>query len=191
MILYADDIVLSSNDIDELSEIVNMYNATFTRYGLKISINKTETMAFNVHEEVKVKPLLITISGTSVKNVRKSKYLGHMITNTDEDPSCYLNFRVSSAFHKWNELKHVLTDRKILISTRTRILEACVRSRLLYSVQALEVTTSELRKIESIWHNFLRRMINNGFKRKNVPIEYSKNLKRSRKSKREDEADTT
>lgn len=190
MILYADDIVLLSNDIDELSEIVNLYDATFTRYGLKISINKTETMAFNVHEEVRAKPSLIKISGTSVNNVRKFKYLGHMITNTDEDPSCYLNFRITSAFHKWSELKHVLTDRKILISTRTRILEACVRSRLLYSVQAWEITSSELRKIESIWHNFLRRMIKNGFKRKNVPMEYSKGLKRSKKSKKENETDT-
>ena len=93
-------------------------------------------MAFNVHEEIRAKPSLIKISGTAVKNVRKFKYLGHMITNTDEDPSCYLNLRISSAFHKWNVLKHILTDRKILISTRIKILEACVHSRLLYNVQA-------------------------------------------------------
>ena len=65
MILHADDMVLLSSDIDELSETVNMYHATFTRYGLKISINKTETMAFNLHEEVRAKPSLIKISGYS------------------------------------------------------------------------------------------------------------------------------
>ena len=60
------------------------------------------------------------------------------------------------------------------MATRTKILEACVRSRLLYSVQAWELSAVELRKIESIMHNFLRKMVSRGFKRKNVPLEYLK-----------------
>jgi hypothetical protein len=86
-----------------------------------------------------------------------------MIINTDEDPSQYLNFRISYEFQKWNEFKHVLTDKRIMMSTR-----------LLYSVQAWELSVKELRKIETIWHNFLRKMITNGFKRKNVPLAYLK-----------------
>ena len=70
MILYADDIVLLCNDIDELSEIVKIYVATFTRFGLKISTDKTETMAFNVDEEIKAKPSLISIGEVELKNVR-------------------------------------------------------------------------------------------------------------------------
>ena len=187
MILYADDIVLLCNDIVELAEIVKIYDQNFTRFGLKISTSKTETMAFNVTEEVKCKASLISIEGVALKNVRTFKYLGHIITNNDEDPSKYLNFRISSAFEKWNQLKHVLTDRMVLMSTRTKILEACVRSRLLYSVQAWELSAAEIRKIESIWHGFLRKMVTNGFKRKNVPKEYLKARKkvRSKKSKQD------
>ena len=140
----------SCNDIDELSEIVKIYDATFTRFGLKISTEKTETMAFNVDEETKAKPSLISIGDVELKNVRAYKYLGHMIVNSDEDPSHYLNFRISSAFQKWNELKHILTDKRVLMSTRTKKLEACIRSRLLNSIQAWELSANELRKIESI-----------------------------------------
>ena len=124
-------------------------------------------MAFNVAGEVKSKQSLISIGCVALKNVRTFKYLGHMITNNDDDPSHYLTFRISSAFQKWNE--HVLTDRRINMSTRIKILEARVRSRLLYSAQSWELSASELRKLETIWHGFLRKMINNGFKRKNVP----------------------
>ena len=46
MSLYADHIVLLCNDIDELSEIVKIYDKTFARFGLKISTAKTKTMAF-------------------------------------------------------------------------------------------------------------------------------------------------
>ena len=108
-----------------------------------------------------------------------------MIVNTDEDPSHYLNFRISSAFQKWNELKHILTDRRILMSTRSKILQACVRSHLLYSVQAWELSAHELRKLESIWCNFLRKMVANGFKCKCVPLKYLEALKKSRKSKKD------
>ena len=183
MILYADDIVLMCNNVDELADIVNIYNINLARFGLKISTSKTETMAFNVPIEIKSQPSLISIGDVALKNVRTFKYLGHMITNNDENPSHYLNFRISSAFQKWTELKHVLTDRRILMSTRTKNLEACVRSRLLYGVQALEISVAEQQKIESVWHGFLRKMVTNGFKRKNVSQEYLKTRK-SAKSKK-------
>ena len=182
MILYADDIVLLSSNIDELSEIVNIYDKVFTRFGLKISTGKTETMAFNVAEDIKSKPSLISIGVVALKNVRIFKYLGHMINNNNEDPSHFLTFRISSAFQKWNELKHVLTDRKIYMSTRIKLLEACIRSRLLYSAQSWDLSASELRKLETIWHGFLRKMITNGFKRKNVSKEYLIARKKAKKS---------
>ena len=51
MLLYADDIVLLCSSIEELQEIVCIYN-TFLRFGLKISSGKTKTMAFNVSDEI-------------------------------------------------------------------------------------------------------------------------------------------
>ena len=105
-----------------------------------------------------------------------------MITNNDDDPSHYLSLRISSAYQKWNELKHVFTDKRIFMSTRIKLLEACVRSRLLYSCQSWDLLASEVTKLESIWHGFLRRMVKNGFKRKNVPPEYLKAKKLAKKS---------
>ena len=99
MLLYADDIVLLYNDIDELSEIVKIYDKTFARFGLKMSTGKTETMDFNVGG---------------------FKYLGHMIVNTDDNKYNFLNFRIASAYQKWNDLKHVVTDRRVKMNTRTK-----------------------------------------------------------------------
>ena len=181
MILYADDIALLCGGIDEPAEILNIYDKTFTRFGLKISTGKT-TMAFNVPEEIKAKLSLISIAGVALKNVRTFKYLGHMVTNNDDDPSHYLSFRISSAFQKWNELKHILTDKKMIMSTCIKRLEACVRSRFLYSAQSWELSASELRKLETIWHGFLRKIITNDFKRKNISQEYLKAKKEAKNS---------
>ena len=79
--------------------------------------------------------------------MRTFKYLGHMIANNDEDPSHYLTYRILSAFQKWTELKLLLTDRIIVMSSRIKILEASVRSRLLYSAQSWELSSSEINKI--------------------------------------------
>ena len=182
MILYADDIAILCKNIDELASILNIYDQTFLRFGLQMSYGKTETMAFNVPEDIKAKKSLFSIGDVPIKNVRTFKYLGHVITNNDDDPSHYLSFRISSAYQKWNELKHVFTDKRIFMSTRVKLLEACVRSRLLYSCQSWDLLASEITKIESIWHGFLRRMVSNGFKRKNVPPEYRKAKKEAKKS---------
>ena len=63
MILYADDIAILCNDVEELADILNIYDKTFKRFGLKISYGKTETMAFNVPEEIKAKPSLFSVGG--------------------------------------------------------------------------------------------------------------------------------
>ena len=57
-----------------------------------------------------------------------------------------------------------------------------MRSRLLYRAQSWELTASELNKLETIWHGFLRKMVENGFKRRNVPVEYLKARKDAKKS---------
>ena len=173
--------MLLCSDVDELSSIVDIYHQTFLRFGLTISTDKTKTMAFNVPEEIKSNPSLISIAGEAIKNVRTFIYLGHTISNTDDDPSSYLTSRISAAFQKWNELKLVLTDKKINLASRVIMLEACVRSRLLYSAQSWELSAKELSKIETIWHGFLRKMVVNGFKRKNVPAEYLKARKEGKK----------
>ena len=50
--------MILSNDVDELAEILRIYDRNFTRFGLKIATDKTETMAFNVPEETKSLPSL-------------------------------------------------------------------------------------------------------------------------------------
>ena len=68
------------------------------------------------------------------------------------------------------------------MKTRIKLLEACVGSCLCYSCQSWELSASELRKLESIWHSFLRKMVANGYRRKNVPAEYLKAKKNAKKS---------
>ena len=113
----------------KVEDIVRIYDETFARFGLVISTDKTETMAFNTTEEIAPRPSLISIRNVNLENVRKFKYLGDIITNFKQaiplpnappypnelttDHENYLTFRIASAFQKWNELKHIQIDKII------------------------------------------------------------------------------
>ena len=78
----------------------------------------------------------------------------------------YTDLRIASASAKFNQLAPVLRDSQIGMSTRRLILEACVRSRLCYAVQAERPSAAELKRLESCWNGCLRRMVRGGYRRK-------------------------
>ena len=166
---YADDIVFFCKTQEELQETLTILDKEFKRFGLTISTDKTKTMSFNVSDDVASSSSLATLDDIQIKQVCKFSYLGHCISNSDNDHSSLITQRISSSFAKFNELKHVLIDRRIFLKTRVKFLTACVRSRLTFSVQACLLKAAEITKLESVWVNFLRKLIRNGFQRVNAP----------------------
>lgn len=86
-----------------------------------------------------------------------------MITN--EDDSCFTELRTSRAIDKFYELKSVLSDKQVNMNTRRKLIEACVRSRLVCT-QACFPLEKEMKKIESCWAQHLRYMVKGGWARK-------------------------
>ena len=109
---------------------------------------------------------LISLRDEEIENVRSFKCLGHVLSNVNCNSPAFINHQIASAYSKWNELKTVLLDRRIFLSTRVKLLEACVWSWLIYSVQAWQ----KIQKLESIWCGFLRRMVKGGFALKNARL---------------------
>ena len=70
MLLYADDIVLFCDDVNELEAILKIYDDTFSRFGLTIAIDKTQTLAFNIPEDVMNNKSLISLRNEPIENVR-------------------------------------------------------------------------------------------------------------------------
>ena len=67
-----------------------------------------------------------------------------------------------------------------MIWTRVKILESTVRARLLYAAQTDLLNAAEHAKLDSIWHQYLRKMVKGGFQRKNAPPKESKKKKAER-----------
>ena len=147
MLLYADDIVLFCEDIDELQSIINIYNNTFLRVGLTIATDKTKTLSFNVPEDIVKRKSSISLKCEPIDNARQFKYLGHVLPYEARYTSVFKSHQIASADFKWNELKCILLDKRKFLSTCVKFLEACVRSCLLFSVQAWQLNANEMQKL--------------------------------------------
>ena len=123
-----------------------------------MSYDKTETMVFDTDTALMVQESIVSLSKEKIKNVRKFEYLGYTIRNSDNVMS-FLHARISSAFQKWNELKHILTDKRIQLDTLVTFLTICVRTHLLYSIKTRRLSEGELKNFEVIWHGFLRKKV--------------------------------
>ena len=81
-LLYADDEAIFANSIEELKTILQIYDRTFAHFGLKMSCGKTETMAFNVDEEIKSQESLITIGDNKSRTYELLSILGTLLLMT-------------------------------------------------------------------------------------------------------------
>ena len=164
-ILYADDAVLFCNNVEEAQTVLTIFNKTCKRFGLNISCKKTKTQVFN-NPELASKSSLIKIENEDIENISNFTYLGQVICNGDEKG--FTEYRISRAKSKFNELRDVLADVNVRLKTRRKILEACVRSRLLYGIDAAIPNEAQIKKLEACWMECLRSMVKRGWKRRNI-----------------------
>ena len=167
-ILYADDMVVFARNVDEAEKILKIISDTCKRFGLTVSFGKTKTQVFN-DPETASRLSLFKIDDHEIENVQEFTYLGHVISNSED--ICFTEHRVSRATAKFNELRNVLCDIDVNLRTRRKILEACVRSRLLYGTSAWDPKEDEIRKLEVCWNECLRSMVKGGWKRQDTEDE--------------------
>ena len=186
---YADNIVFFCKSQEELQQMLTIFDSEFKRFGLIISHTKTKTMSFNVPHSATISNSLVKLDDKPIENVTKFPYLGHALSNEENNHTALITQRISSAYQKFNELKQVLTDRRIRLKTRVKFLTACVRTRLTFSVQACLLKAAEVNKLETVWMNFLRKLARKGFDRVHVP-ESRRRRRRSRRSGRSESEQT-
>ena len=165
---YADDLILIFDDELSLSRGISILNETFENFRLRINARKTKTMILNQKYEEREYPKTICSLGEEViENVEKFRYLGCEIKQ--DEPSTgqtELNLRSDVAECKFYSLSRNLLNKKINLNTRTLMLNALVRSRLLYSCQTWSCTKAQMNNVNATYLSFLRKMVKGGYRRK-------------------------
>ena len=165
---YADDLMITFDDLASLQKGITILNELFKQYRLKINITKTKTMIFNQQLDNEEYPTTVaSLNGESLENVVIYRYLGCDIKyNESSTGDTELNLRTDAATNKFYSISKNLLNQKIYLKTRVLMINSLVRSRLTYASQTWNCTKSQLTKLNATYMGYLRRLVKGGFDRK-------------------------
>ncbi|XP_050679440.1 uncharacterized protein LOC126975554 [Leptidea sinapis] len=115
-ILYADDIALISEDVEELQTTLEQWRSTLENAGLRVSRQKTVYMHCSFSNSTHG---TIQLQNTPLKRVEFFKYLGSILTS-DGTIELDVSNRINTGWMKWRELTGVLCNSKMPIPLKAK-----------------------------------------------------------------------
>ena len=151
-LLYADDVMLASEDRQELEWLTQAWSDQLARFGLRLNVRKTEYLTTSVDQ-----PGTISVDGAQLPRTEVFKYLGSRISS---DGSLYHEVvaRVNSAWGKWRSLTGVLCDKKIPDRLKSKIYRTVIRPVALYGAECWPATKEVERRLSAMEMKMLRWM---------------------------------
>jgi len=172
---YADDIVLNFEDTENMQHAMDLLSTTFRRYHLEINISKTKSIILNYQSPNTDYPTsIVKIDGEPIDNVRSFKYLGCQIKYDEPlTGDAEIELRIAAAEQMFYALGKKLMNHKIMLSTRTKIFNALVRSRLTYACQIWSLTSKQNAHINARYMSMIRKLVKGGYRRKEDSFSYA------------------
>ena len=145
--LFADDCALMAHNEHHLQVIVDKFSEATKKFGLTISLSKTEVL-FQIAPVTSPQQPCINIDGTQLKNVESFKYLGSTISS-DWTLDMETSARIKKASHAFGRLRNkALQHKRVCLSTKLKFYTAIVFPSLLYGCETWNVYHRHLRKLE-------------------------------------------
>ena len=158
-LLFADDCALSAHSLTDIQIIVDKFADAAKKFGLTISLKKTEVMfqprPGNQHQDPEVK-----IDGTTLASVKKFCYLGSVMTyngSLDEE----ISQRIAKASASFGRLTSRLwKNHDVKLNTKINVYKSAVLSALLYCCETWTPYRRHIRQLEAFHMRCLRRICN-------------------------------
>ena len=156
-LLYTDDCALTACSQEDLQELTDHFSSAANKFGLTISLKKTEVM----HQPAKKGRYLnprILINGKNVKCVNEFTYLGSIVSR-DNSLNPELNTRIARANSSFNRLNERLWRKSgIRLCTKVMVYKAVVLSSLLYGSEAWTLNAKQIKRLEMFHQKCLRKI---------------------------------
>lgn len=157
-ILYADDLCFVSDSPYGLQTLISDLQTACCRFGLKISVAKTEVMAMDWNGADNSTELFL--GEMRLRQVEKFKYLGSNITATC-DLESEINHRIALAAAAFGKLRlKVFRSHDLRLSTKISVYLAIVLPNLLYSSETWVLYRHQIRTLDRFHIKCLRDILN-------------------------------
>lgn len=149
---FADDIVLLAENAKSLQEMTTSLEVEAAKVGLRISTEKTKTLAVNRKTLVRV-----SVGGETIGQVEQFTYLGSTIDKeggTDADVKC----RIGKAAAVFQRLRPIWTRRSIHTNTKLRLFNTIVIPSAIYACETWKGTKTVVNRLNVFQQRCLRRI---------------------------------
>ncbi len=133
--LYANDCALAAHSEEALQELADRLADAATKFGLTISLSKTEVM-LQPAPDCDIPSPKVSINGTQLKIVNEFTYLGSCLSdkvNINSEISVRLTKASASFGRLWTR---VWKERGLAVKTKIAVYKAVVMSALLYGCES-------------------------------------------------------
>ena len=155
---YADDILLTSSNIEDLECLVTSLNNTCAKFGLKMNLKKTKFMSIlpNNTTRLNITPTLQMSDDTNIERVSQFKYLGSILrsdNSVDAEVESCIN-RAAQVFRSISRL--VWYQNKIKVSTKIKLFKSVIIPTLLYGSETWNLLTHHTQRLQVFVNKCLR-----------------------------------
>ena len=156
-LLFADDCALAACSVEAIQRLCDCFSTAARRFGLTISIKKTEVLYQPARGNVYVPPN-ISIEGKQLNAVENFKYLGSTISN-DATIDAEITARIAKATVAYGRLtKRLWTNRNIRLVTKVAVYKAAVVTSLLYGCETWTLRKAHITRLEKFHQSSLRKI---------------------------------
>ena len=146
-LLFADDCALAATSIEALQRLCDLFARAARRFGLTISIKKTEALYQPARGNFYTPPV-VSIEGKQLNAVESFKYLGGTVTN-DASLDAEVTARIARATSSYGRLtKRLWANTGIRLGTKVAVYKAAVLTSLLYGCETWTLNTKQLKRLE-------------------------------------------
>ena len=161
VLLFADDMVLTANNEEDLGLLVAKVKDFCDRWHLEVNVGKTKVMVVSKEGREVAKVLY---GQSELECIPKFSYLG-MVFSSDGKWKAEVDKRVQAGRAALCSVsKHVIWNRNISEPVKKVVFDVMVKSKLMYGSEVWWVSKAEAAKLETVQNDFLRWVC--GFTRK-------------------------
>ena len=160
---YADDLIIYSNSVAELEEMLEILVEELGKIGLAVNAKKCKI--FTNNEDVAHSGMQLFIdSGDGFMEVTRTgefhKYLGRMLPgHLANRGKVNLDYRVRCAWSKFKTFRHALTDKHIDVKLRLRLFDIVVTPSALYGLSSTPLTATNFEHLAVTQRKMLRLIV--------------------------------
>lgn len=150
--VFADDVAIIADSRDSLQHNLEAWDETFTKYGMKINIQKTKVM-MTAKEEEKID---IKLRDECIEQVAQIKYLGVTLERNGSQEAD-IDERIQNTMKTYHSMKHALIKkREVSRATKMTIFKTIFRPVLTFGCESWTVTKRIESKLEATEMKYLR-----------------------------------